>query len=245
MSTQGSPNYADTQESPSASLDNAKTEPHKANPKKVRVGVRRDGVCWDNAKTEPQGWPALMPKPAPTSGEREKRPRKDVFTFNVLAKLLKVSTFEKWNEDWEENWCYGSLRFETEEEAEHHAQTECAEAWSRYEGAVLLVAYEMFDAHHLALMPLTEKTRDGEEYTIGYQVSPTIRGPAGWKRAARSIMETFNGIGPFYYSRLSEFLASGPWTPREAVLCHLSVIGRYFDVYGGGSAATKVERHSR
>jgi len=53
-----------------------------------------------------------------------------------------------------------------------------------------------------------------------------------WKDAAAGMMDLVNGIGPFYFANLREFLDSGPYTPRQAVFAHLGHIRRRFEVYG-------------
>jgi hypothetical protein len=66
-----------------------------------------------------------------------------------------------------------------------------------------------------------------------------------WRDAAQAIMETINGVGPFRFRSLGEFLKSGPYSPCEAVMEHLHWIKRYPDVYGSHSARSIVDRAMR
>ena len=59
------------------------------------------------------------------------------------------------------------------------------------------------------------------------------------------IRETINGVGDFHFSSLREFLDSGPYTARQAVLGHLRSIRSYPAVYGGSGAHQMYEQHWR
>lgn len=63
-----------------------------------------------------------------------------------------------------------------------------------------------------------------------------------WDDAANKIRETINGVGTFHFNNLREFLSSGPYTARQAVLSHLGYIKRYPDVYGGSGARQLYDR---
>jgi hypothetical protein len=45
-------------------------------------------------------------------------------------------------------------------------------------------------------------------------------------------MEIVNGVGYFHFDNLKDFLDSGPYTPREAVLSHLHWLKDRAEVYG-------------
>lgn len=113
------------------------------------------------------------------------------------------------------------------EEASHAAENEIVDKWS---DAVLAAATELFGAHGL---DLEERKPRGKALRIWeYKVVPQ----ENWRDAADKIRGTINGVGMFHFSSLKEFLDSGPWTAREAVLQHLSMVRRYPDVYGTSSA---------
>lgn len=119
--------------------------------------------------------------------------------------------------------------------AEEEAQTELYEKW--YD-AVEYVANELFGHHGLELMP-RKKSNNKRPWEL--KVFPTT----SWEAAANKIRGTINGVGDFHFSSLKEFLESGPYTARQAVLEHLGYIRRYPDVYGTESASRMYESHMR
>lgn len=52
-------------------------------------------------------------------------------------------------------------------------------------------------------------------------------------------------FGDFHFDSLREFLASGPYTARQAVLSHLGYLKRHPHVYGGPSPRQMYEQHWR
>jgi hypothetical protein len=112
------------------------------------------------------------------------------------------------------------------EDAESEASDEIFNQW--YDG-VERAADELFEVHGLTLIP------DGSDRRpFKFQIKPKV----SWNDAAKKIVETINGVGYFWFQSLEEFLDSGPYTAREAVLSHLHYIPQYPDVYGTPSART-------
>jgi hypothetical protein len=66
-----------------------------------------------------------------------------------------------------------------------------------------------------------------------------------WKDAANKIRLTINGYGGFYFETLKDFLNSGPYTPRGAVLNHLHWLKTWYKVYGYPNAKAQLERAMR
>ncbi len=126
---------------------------------------------------------------------------------------------------------------ESEEEAEaigFKAEEETLnEVYRSWYSGVTGAADELFGQHGLHLEPVGKD----KDYAREYKIEPH----ESWKDSAGHIMETVNGVGDFTFYSLKEFLDSGPYTPREAVLTHLSYIERYPEVYGATSARQQFE----
>lgn len=120
------------------------------------------------------------------------------------------------------------------EEAEMEASGELFHQWHN---AVMSAVEPLFEVHGLTLTPKGKKTNHPYEYKI----VPTN----DWKEAASKIIGTINGVGYFEFGSLQDFLDSGPYTPREAVLSHLGHITSYPDVYGDLSPERSFERSFR
>jgi hypothetical protein len=114
--------------------------------------------------------------------------------------------------------------------------------YSSWHGAVLHAAEQLFGEHGLKLEPLRFKRKvpEGTRH-YEYRVVPET----SWEDAANKVRETINGVGFFYFATRGEFLRSGPYTAREAVLGHLHWVKRYPDVYGGISASRMYEAQMR
>lgn len=115
----------------------------------------------------------------------------------------------------------------SEEEAEKYAaeaeQAEIDEVLKKYMNELESVFEQMCSDHGLEVTKHTSKKK-GIYFTLTPKKS--------WRDAAECIRDTINGVGSFYFSSLKEFLASGPYTAREAVLTHLHWMKRRPDVYG-------------
>lgn len=98
------------------------------------------------------------------------------------------------------------------------------ELYSKYCDAIVRV-FETFLIHHnLQLNTFSKKT-------VKHFIIPVV----SWRDAANHILETVNGVGFFYFNSLRDFLDSGPYSPKQAVMSHLHWMKRYSDVYGGYS----------
>lgn len=185
--------------------------------------------------------------------ETKKRPGNrwgvtDMLTFDGLCELLGVRTSEKWLDDWDKI-SDGLWNPElSEEENQKYEEEARDEAYSAYEQAVLQVAEHVFGEHELALnikwgehSCRDEKKRwQTRRYVKGYKVTP--KATHTWQDCANAIRETINGVGYFHFASTKEFCLSGPYTFREAVLSHLHYVPRWYDVYEGGKAASRVDQ---
>ncbi len=106
------------------------------------------------------------------------------------------------------------------------------ELYGQWHTGVLDAATTFFEKHNLALFPVKVRGKINA-YPYDFTISPAN---GEWRDAARCILATVNGVGMFHFSNLKEFLASGPYTAREAVLSHLGYVPRYSEVYGTTSA---------
>lgn len=119
---------------------------------------------------------------------------------------------------------------EDRDEAEMRGQEVAErEVYAQWANAVESAADDMYEQYGLDLEP---KGRKSGETVYEFKIVPR----KDWRTSADLIRETVNGVGQFYFGSLKEFLDSGPYTAREAVLSHLGYIGRHTDVYGSPSA---------
>jgi hypothetical protein len=170
----------------------------------------------------------------------------DVRNIDELAAMFDLP---EWEDIQERNWEYGAdaghyayqqaiedgddedEAEEAREKAEHEAGTEIYRQW--YNG-VTSAAEQLFEEHRLELVPYGKQ--GSKDYPYEFKVVPESKGQAGWRKAAEAIMETVNGVGYFTFNDLDDFLSTGPYTPRQAVLSHLAYISDYPEVYGRQSA---------
>lgn len=168
-----------------------------------------------------------------------KAQRKEVVNIDQLAEMFNLPSSE---EAIEHNETYigeaGAVAYrqaiedgEDEDKADElsmKAQEEAeTEIFGHWHGGVEAAATELFEAHKLTLVP-SGKGR----YPYQYRVEPML----SWLEAANAIRTTINGVGYFEFHSVNEFLRSGPYTSRQAVLNHLGAIRDYPAVYGTSSA---------
>ncbi len=173
----------------------------------------------------------------------------DVVTIDDIAKDFKVDSVG----DYDEKVLHsggGSYDFvykqaleagKTEEQAEEAAREaedeERDEAVGKYMDAVMFVADRLYGEHGLTLVP----KHKGKHQSYDFKVVPE----KSWEDAADRIRQTINGVGYFEFNNLRDFLTSGPYTPREAVMEHLHWIASWPEVYGEGKPGSMVERRMR
>lgn len=104
------------------------------------------------------------------------------------------------------------------------------EAWTNYQDALISCSEGIMKEHGLLLV------QDGEN--LEWEVVPQET----WDDAANHIRQTINGVGYFYFATLAEFLDSGPYTARSAVLTHLHWLKRQPEVYEGTKMKTIFDR---
>ena len=154
----------------------------------------------------------------------------DKINIDQLAKLLGLPDWERIDEMNQQNYWEMSSSAGDEDaqmEAERRAQDDVYGQW--YD-AVESTAEKLFEQHGLELKPTGKQGSVKRRYD--FKIDPST----SWNDAANKIRETINGVGDFHFDNLREFLDSGPYTARQAVLSHLSYIKRYPAVYGGQGA---------
>jgi hypothetical protein len=153
----------------------------------------------------------------------------DKTTIAALATMFGLPDWDKiddLNQDHYWEMARGAEGEEAQLEAEREAQDEVYAQW--YD-AVESTASKLFEEHGLELQPAAGKN-DKRPYEL--KIVPQ----KSWNDAADKVRETINGVGMFHFNNLREFLDSGPYTAREAVLGHLGAIKDYPAVYGGTGA---------
>jgi hypothetical protein len=173
-----------------------------------------------------------------------KRKFSDIFTADAIAKTFGIPSLEDVAEStWEyvadaghyasnEALKEGGTEQEAEkarEKAEEVAGSAIYNTWkSSFEDALSSGFAEYAD---LDIKPLAK-----EEWR--YKVSPKT----SWERSAVKLIDIINGVGYFYFRDLKDFLRSGPYTARTAVLGHIHWIRSAPAVYDA-SIARRYERN--
>jgi hypothetical protein len=175
-----------------------------------------------------------------------KKTKKILSTFidwNEVAELLGVMTADDvldrfaegstWSLVYNDSIRRGMSSNDAEAEATEIDEREQAEAAGRYINAL----------HSVASMFFGYVDMDVEEKKSKWGVIMSPR--TSWNRSADKLRELINGVGMFHFSSLGEFLRSGPYTAKEAVIGHLNFLKRYSDVYGEESPSRKMENMMR
>jgi len=160
----------------------------------------------------------------------------DKISIAQLATLFGLPDWDRVDDMNQDTYWEMARGAEDTEEAERAAQEEVYNKW--YD-AVESAAANLFEHHGLELQPTGKKGSEKRSYDL--KIVPS----KSWDDAANKIRETINGVGNFHFNDLREFLRSGPYTAKQAVISHLGYIKRYPDVYGSSSASRLYESASR
>lgn len=168
---------------------------------------------------------------------------KDTFDISEIAGLLGVPNPDEFEYNGDayhftfmESIKEGLSDSEAEEKAQTAEQDEQDEQFHQIYDAIESVAGTFFEYHGLELNKIVSGKRSGM-----YRVTPV----KDWLYTASCIRQTVNGVGYFYFATDSDFLDSGPYTARQAVLTHLHWIKYYAEVYGESSPKAQYRRHLR
>jgi hypothetical protein len=184
---------------------------------------------------------AIKKSPTPTAKAKASK-ADDRITIDQLAEMFGLPAWDKIDEMNQQHYWEMSRGAEGEEAqlaAEREAQDEIYRQW--YD-AVEHASTRLFEEHGLELLGMKHTRKLHPNYRP-HQLK--IIPSKSWSDAADKIRETINGVGTFHFNGLREFLDSGPYTPRQAVLSHLGSIKRYPAVYGGLGAHQMYEQHWR
>jgi hypothetical protein len=183
------------------------------------------------------GWRHDMPDVAQL-GAATKSKLTDKISIEDLAKLLGLPDWDKideMNQFYYMESAQGAGDEDAQIEAERVAQTEVFNKW--YD-AVESVAEKLLEQHGLGLLAMRHTRKVNRDYRPFYlKIIPST----SWSDAADKIRDTINGVGYFHFNNLREFLDSGPYTARQAVLTHLGYVKSYPAVYGTTSTHSLYE----
>ena len=144
---------------------------------------------------------------------------KDKLDLDEIARILGI---EKYDDFYERNMRTGwGGPWDIDEERAMEAVL-----FRNYHDALTGAADSAFEDIGLVLVPTGRGSKTRTPPT--YKVAPVT----SWKDAAQKVLRVINGVGYFTYDNLKEFLDSGPYTAREAVLSNLTTARKYADVYG-------------
>jgi len=173
----------------------------------------------------------------PTQPKR--RLESNIVTFDRLCRLLGVDSWDKVQDENIDYYCQWWDRDATEEENFKVEEEAISDHFKKYYDAVTGVAEDVFGSHGLLLVG--KFRRKPVDRPWEFYVRPKV----SWEDAADHVRVTINGVGVFGFDSLREFLDSGPYTARRAVLQHLGWIPDWYDVYEGSKARSHVERRMR
>lgn len=167
---------------------------------------------------------------AKRSSHAEKKPAGDKTNIADLAKMFGLPDWDKIDDQNQQHYWESARGADDVEAAEQEAQMEVYRKW--YD-AVESAASKLFEEHGLELEQTGKKDR-----SFDLKIIPS----KSWDDAANKIRATINGVGDFRFDTLKEFLGSGPYTAKKAVLSHLGYIRQQPKVYGGSSAKQLFEQ---
>ena len=173
-----------------------------------------------------------------TTQEKKRKMTTNRVDFDQICRILKVDTWEQRDDRIFESYGWDADASEEENLATEEESRD--EAFRAYHDAVMSVTEEAFAEHGLMLEGVPFG-RSPVAHPWYFRILPKH----DWKDAASHIRETIDGFGLFVFGSLRNFLASGPYTPREAVLNHIGWIPDWYRVYGNGTASYHVERKMR
>lgn len=158
----------------------------------------------------------------------------NVVSLDQLAKLVGAKTLEYYDEALLDNdGCSCSEELQSQGKCECGFEDRREHLANVYIGALELIANRLLNEHGLRLAD----TKNSWDKKIVPMES--------WKDAADRIRHTINGYGMFEFGTLKEFLDSGPYTDRGAVLNHLHWIKTWYQVYGSPNAQGQLDRALR
>jgi len=165
----------------------------------------------------------------------------DILDMLIRVMDLDLPTFEEvddCNVDWYSE-VYGNAKDSavkdgyTDEEAEQQAgeveSEEREKIFKDYYNAIEQTLNYLLEFHNLGLV---EKNK-----------CYFVEAKESWEKVAQTVIETINGMGPFYYENIKAFKDIGPYKSYcEASMQHLHWLRHYTEVYGGTNYRRIYER---
>lgn len=234
----GNPNAHVAYQRGSGSLTGIKLPTNKLFRKAIKDTVKRTHVTYKGSSRKPK---ALG-----------KEKLKETFNVDELAEFFGIPTWESlddnitsdngaWSYAHEEALKEGKSEEEAEELAMQAESEERDEYYKKWHDAMESAVEKTLAHINIELTPVKSKGASHDARPYEYKISPK----KDWKDSAEQIRDIINGVGMFEFGTLKEFLDSGPYTPREAVLSHLGYANSYADVYGDRSAKDIYHREMR
>jgi len=226
----------------------------KTTPNPVEIQKRFPSGTWVTIETKKRQFTSAPAHTSATSTKRSLGPRarahatklaktgdktSDKINVDHLAKMFGLPDWDKIDElNQQHYWemAHGAGDEEAQMAAESTAQDE---VYGKWYDAVVHAASTLFDEHGLELQPTGKQGTEDRRYD--FKIVPS----ASWNAAADKIRTTLNGVGTFHFDDLKDFLSSGPYTARQAVLSHLGTIRSYPEVYGSRDARQLYDQHWR
>lgn len=167
----------------------------------------------------------------------------DKTDLDHLAKMFDIPTYdvlEERNYDYVMEQCNGAGDMADDDEQREAAIQKCedevrSDYFHTYHNALISAVDDAFDKADIAVVPRGKYKNN--RYPFEYKFEPKT----SWADSASKILDIINGVGEFEFANLKEFLQSGPYTAREAVLSHIGYVADYHDVYGDTSPKRRWE----
>jgi hypothetical protein len=205
----------------------------------VRHGGRLYTIVLDTQRGEQVAHPAVVEGRASHATKRSGGKRashattkasdktSDKISIAQLATMFGLPDWDRIDEMNQQHYWEMAKGADDEEAAEQEAQTE---VYNRWYDAVESTAEKLLAEHGLELLAMKHTRKVHANYRPHVL---KIIATTSWSDAADKLRETINGVGDFHFDNLREFLDSGPYTAKQAVLSHLGYIKRHPAVYGG------------
>jgi len=159
----------------------------------------------------------------------------------TLDDLVEMFSFPSWDDISDRNYDAWLEACPGGEDDDACVEALERDAYNSWRSGVVHIAEDLFRQHSLALRDTVDEWR--------FIVAPTTErneGEPDWETAARDIIHTLNGMGPFRLDDIEAFVEMGPFSGlREAVLRSLGAIADWPKVYAGRTARRMYEDYTR
>lgn len=195
----------------------------------IDIQKRFPSGAWVTIETKQRQGTSIPARPKRTSSTSKKTAHAtkvktvtgDKLNIDQIAKLFDLPDWNRIDYLNQQNY-WEMARSAEGEDAQLAAEREAQNnVYGQWYDAVERAASKLFEEHGLELDPTGKQGTKERRYD--FKIVPS----KSWDDAANKLRETINGVGTFHFDNLREFLGSGPYTARQAVLAHLGYIKRY------------------